>query len=73
MQAHMEVEITLEQLIARVENCGTDEVDAVFDALRRRYRGIFPGWEVVFEAYPVKKEDKDRKPRLTLLKKQNDA
>ena len=66
-------EITLKQLIARVESCGTDEVDAVIDALQRRYRRLYPGWEVIFEAYPVKRSENHRNQQLTLLKKRNDT
>lgn len=73
MLENSEKEITLEQLIARVESCGTDEVDAVIDALQRRYRRLYPGWEFVFEAYPVKRSENHRNQHLTLLKKRNDT
>jgi hypothetical protein len=66
-------EITLKRLVARVESCSTDEVDAVIDALQRRYRRLYPGWEVIFEAYPMKMLENNRNQHLTLLKKRNDT
>ncbi len=73
MHENMKAEITLKQLVARVESCSADEVDAVIDALQRRYRRLYPGWEVIFEAYPMKRSENHRNQYLTILKKQNDT
>ena len=61
-------EITLEQLIARVESCSSDEVDAVMDALQRRHSRLFPDWALVIAAYPLENQETGRKPQFTLLK-----
>ena len=63
----MNSEITLSQLIERVESCNPDEADVVLDALRRRYKCFFPGWEVMLEAYPLKNPENGGKPQLALL------
>ena len=73
MQENPEKEITLDQLLARVKNCGAEELEPVMDALRYRYKQFCVGWEVILQAYPIKQWEEPRKPQLTLLPKQKDT
>ena len=61
--------IKLEELLHRIEYAECEEIDPIIDAIQRRFRRLCPGWEVVFQAYPVKEPENCRKPQIKLLDK----
>ena len=62
-----QTEITLEQLIHRIHNCDTKELDPICDALQRRYSVLFPDWEVVFLSMPGGNPENRREQGLRLI------
>lgn len=41
-------EITLQEVVERIEHADHMEIDAMIDAVRRRYSRVFPDWDVMF-------------------------
>lgn len=44
----MESPISLEELLLRIEYADHHEIDEIINALQRRYRRLFPDWDVMF-------------------------
>lgn len=54
MTIHKSRDITLEELVERIDSAGHGEIDAIIDALQSRYKRLFPDWEVAFLSVPRK-------------------
>jgi len=53
MIVKMKPRISLEELIHRIEYAEHEEIDPIINALQRRYRRLFPDWDVVFLSTPT--------------------
>ena len=63
----MEPRNSLEELIQRIEYADSGEIDAIVGALKRRYKQLFPDWEVAFLSVPTgSKEAKQEQSRLLI-------
>lgn len=45
--------ISTDELIHRIEYADDSEIDAIIDALQRRYKRLFPDWEVHSSPCPL--------------------
>lgn len=46
-------QIPLEDVLYRIEYADHEEIDAMIDAVQRRYSRLFPDWEVSFLSMPT--------------------
>ena len=53
MVTKMKPFISLEDVLCRIEYADPDEIDAMIDAVQRRYSRLFPDWEVTFLSMPT--------------------
>ena len=53
--------ISLEKLLLRIEYAEHEEIDPIMDALQRRYKRLFPDWEIVFLSVPTENEEATKK------------
>ena len=60
-------EISLEQLLQRIDNCKPEERDPICTALQRRYRVLYPDWEVVFLSMPGGSPERRREQGQQLI------
>ena len=60
-------EISLEQLLQRIDNCKPEELDPICTALQRRYRVLYPDWEVVFLSMPGGSPERRREEGQQLI------
>ena len=60
-------EISLNQLLHRIENCVPGELDPICNALQNRYSELFPDWEVVFLSMPGGSPEKRREQGRRLI------
>ena len=49
----MKPKISLDELLLRIEYAEHEEMDPIIDTLQRRYRRLFPDWEVAFLSVPA--------------------
>ena len=60
-------EISLEDILLRIGQGEYEELERIMDALKRRYKELFPGWEVAFLSLPAGSPDSQREQaRLTI-------
>ena len=60
-------QISQEELLLRVGQGEYEELERIMDALKRRYKELFPGWEVAFLSLPAGSPDSQREQaRLTI-------
>ena len=60
-------EISLEQLLQRIDNCKPEELDPICTALQWRYRVLYPDWEVVFLSMPGGSPERRREQGQQLM------
>lgn len=46
------MEVTMQDVLARIEQADDAEINEIMAAVRRRYAAAFPDWEVVYIACP---------------------
>ena len=59
--------IPLDALIERIEYADHKEIDAIIDALQRRYQRLFPDWEVAYLSVPTGNPENQRKQARLLI------
>ena len=63
----MKPKISLDELLLRIEYAEHEEIDPIIDALRQRYRRLFPDWEVAFLSVPAgNAENRQKQARLLI-------
>ena len=45
--------LTFSDVLSWIESAGDSEMDAIHQAIRRRYQKFYPDWEVLYIACPI--------------------
>ncbi len=61
-------EIPLEDVLHRIEYADHEEIDAMIHAVQRRYKRLFPDWEVTFLSMPLGNEREKRAAARELIR-----
>ena len=63
----MKPKISLDELLLRIEHAEHEEIDPIIDVLQRRYRRLFPDWEVAFLSVPAGNGENRRKQARLMI------
>ena len=58
--------ITLEDILKRIETADDFEINEIIEAVRKRFSVAFPDWEVIYLSFP-KNDPRQRKQTLDIL------
>ena len=50
----IDMEISLQELISRIQKADDIEINEMMGAIRQRYQKLFPDWEIIYLAFPKK-------------------
>lgn len=59
--------------INRIEQAGRREIGILVDAAMKRYRELFPDWEILYYAYPRRDAEEEKSTWERMLEDLNDG
>ena len=58
--------ISFDEVLQKIESADDHEIEQIMDAVRKRFAGAFPDWEVLYISLP-KHNEKERQKTLDYL------
>ncbi|MBQ9148043.1 MAG: hypothetical protein IJX69_00570 [Oscillospiraceae bacterium] len=59
--------LPLQEVLKQIENADDDAISQIIQAVIRRYKQVYPGWEVVFLSLPLDDAAQRRKQLADLI------
>lgn len=52
-------DIALTEILSYIENANDDQINQLLDAVSRRYRRLFPEWDIIFLSLPMEPAERN--------------
>lgn len=63
---HNNPQPTLDDILEKIEEADDLEINEIIQAVIRRYKSVFPGWEVVFLSLPLQSKEREQMIERTI-------
>ena len=57
---HKQSQPTLDDILESIEQADDLEINEIIQAVIRRYKAVFPGWEVIFLSLPLQSKEREQ-------------